>query len=667
VLHVLLVEDSDADAELVRDALSECVDADILLTRVERLQNAKERLEKERFDVVLLDLSLPDAMGFDGLHCLREAAPGAPIVVLTGLLDSAAGTHALQQGAQDFLQKGQVGGSELLRAIRYARERQQYTDRTRLLAEVNAALASSLDPPAMLASLVESVAQGFADRCAVDGLHDIDWLTGPDAVIAAPPGTSRLYPSLESAPGEPSDRGRIEALRDPTVRSAMVVPFVVDGQESGALVLGRLDESHPYGPADLALAEEIARRAVNALEHIGLLGARRERARAEVASRLKDEFLATLSHELRTPLTAILGWTRMLRIGGLAPDKQARALDTIERNARSQVALIEDVLDVSRIIAGKVRLEVCTVEMAQALNAAVETVRPTADAKGVHLEVTYYPDPGTIQGDPDRLQQVLWNLLSNAVKFTPRGGRVSVRITRAESFLEIIVVDDGQGIGTDFLPHVFERFRQADASMTRAHGGLGLGLAIVRHLVELHGGTIRVESAGAGKGATFIVRLPVSAPLVEPTSKPQDVLLPPEPELAQVRPPSLAGTKVLIVDDEPDMLGFLQMALEHRGAMVTTASSPREAIAALRASPPDVLISDVGMPGETGYDLVRWVRELPAAEGGLTPAIALTAYTGAEDRMRALTTGFDYHMGKPFEPDELFAVIANLAKRIPHV
>ena len=665
MLHVLLVEDNDGDAELVREALSECVDADVQLTRVERLQEAKERLGQEWFDVVLLDLSLPDAMGFDGLRCLREAAPGAPIVVLTSLLESAAGMHALQHGAQDFLQKGQVGGSELLRAIRYARERQQYADRTRLLAEVNAALASSLDPPAMLASLVDSVGQGFADRCAVQGLSDVDWLTGPEAVVAAPPGASRLYPSLEAAPREPSDRERIDALREPAVRSAMVVPFLVDGREGGALVLGRLDASHPYGPADLALAEEIARRAVNALEHVGLIGARRERARAEVASRLKDEFLATLSHELRTPLTAILGWTRMLRGGGLTPDKQARALETIERNACSQVALIEDVLDVSRIIAGKVRLDVCTVEIAQVLDAAVETVRPTADAKGVHLEVAYCPDPGTIEGDPDRLQQVLWNLLSNAVKFTPRGGRVSVSVTRGASILEIIVLDDGQGIGTDFLPHVFERFRQADASITRAHGGLGLGLAIVRHVVELHGGTIRVESAGVGKGATFVLRLPVMPLVVEPVNKPHAVLVPLESSPVQVRPPSLGGCKVLIVDDEPDMLEFLRMAIDHRGAVVTTAGSPREAIAALRASPPDVLVSDIGMPGETGYDLIRWVRELPAAEGGLTPAIALTAFTGSEDRMRALTKGFDYHMGKPFEPDELLAVIANLAKRIP--
>ena len=664
VLRVLLVEDNEGDADLVREALADVVNADVHLACVERLQAAADRLRSERFDVVLLDLSLPDAAGLDGVHHLRKSAPGVPIVVLTSLLDPSAGTRAIQEGAQDYLQKGQVDGPTLLRSIRYACERQGYADRARLLADVAGALASSREPAGMLTALADTLAQSYADRCTVEGAAEAKWPEDHGAT-AASPGPARLYTSLEGAPPECLDRARLDELLGRGLRSAMVVPFHAIGRTPGALTLARGASSHPYGPADLSLAEEIARRTVSALDHVGLLAAAlRERERAEVANRLKDEFLATLSHELRTPLTAVLGWTQLLRAGEVDTGRQGRALETIERNVQSQITLIEDVLDVSRIITGKLRLTIASVEFGRLLEAAVETVRPAADARGVRLQVILDADAGVTQGDPDRLQQIVWNLLSNAVKFTPRGGRVFVTLRRDASAVEVAVADTGKGIPPDFLAYVFERFTQGDAGITRAHAGLGLGLAISRHLAELHGGTIRVESPGLGHGSTFTVRLPV-APLRAPLPPPLRADGPSESPGPTFNPGAeLAGVSILLVDDEPDTRDLLQAVLEGAEAVVTTASSAAEGLAALRASPPDVLVSDIGMPGETGYDLIRQVRALSPAEGGRTPAIALTAYARAEDRTRALTTGFDHYLAKPVQRIELLAVIANLLRRI---
>ena len=388
---------------------------------------------------------------------------------------------------------------------------------------------------------------------------------------------------------------------------------------------------------------------------------------AEEANRMKDEFLATLSHELRTPLTSILGWARMLSNGQLAKAETTRALETIERNAKAQSQLIEDILDVSRVITGKLRLEVQPVDLAEIIESSIDGVLPAADAKGVRLQHVLDSGASMVSGDPARLQQVIWNLLSNAIKFTPRGGRVQVKLERINSHVEITVSDNGQGIGADVLPFIFERFRQADSTMTRAHGGLGLGLAIVRHLVEMHGGTVEVESDGEGQGATFIVKLPLivlrsfkighagQAERVHPTSG---------NNLPFDSPPELNGLRLLVVDDEEDTRILLKAVLEKCGASVTTASTAREAIAVLKASRPDVLISDLGMPEEDGYSLIKRVRELSEEDGGKTPSAALTAYARAEDRMKVLRSGFQIHIPKPVEPAELVAVVATLAGRI---
>jgi PAS domain S-box-containing protein len=377
--------------------------------------------------------------------------------------------------------------------------------------------------------------------------------------------------------------------------------------------------------------------------------ARRE---AETANRAKDEFLATLSHELRSPLNAMLGWCRMLRGKTLDEAGTERALETIERNVRLQAQLIDDLLDVSRIITGKLSLAVRPVDLPAVIEAALESVEAAARAKGIRIEPTLYPGTPPILGDPGRLQQILWNLLSNAVKFTPSGGRVVVRLDRTAAHARIMVRDSGQGIQPSFLPYVFDRFRQAETSAARTHGGLGLGLAIVRHLVELHGGTVEAQSAGEGQGATFTVLLPFQPPLLESRSvdwRPVGV----EGESL----PELGGISVLIVDDDGDTRELLRAMLERSGAIVSTVRSAREAVSAIASRKPDVLVCDIGMPGEDGYELIRQVRELPAAERGSIPAVALTAYARREDVGRAIEAGYQVHLAKPVDPQALARVV----------
>jgi PAS domain S-box-containing protein len=390
------------------------------------------------------------------------------------------------------------------------------------------------------------------------------------------------------------------------------------------------------------------------------------RATAEAANRLKDEFLATLSHELRSPLNAMLGWTRLLNSRKFDEATTARAMQTIERSAKSQAQLVEDLLDVSRIIQGKLRLNVRPVELVSVIEAAIETVRPAAQAKEISLQSVLDPAAGPVAGDFDRLQQVVWNLLSNAIKFTPKQGRVMVRLERVNSHIEVTVTDSGKGINPEFVPYVFERFRQADSSSTRVYSGLGLGLAIVRQLLELHGGTVRAYSEGEGKGATFTIKLPLMPVHVKPYLGDR---VHPTVELGVPfdNPPTLNGVRVLIVDDEVDSRELLVAALEECEAQVFAVASASEALKAVSQFQPDVLVSDIGMPLEDGYSLICKVRQLSAEQGGEIPAIALTAYARAEDRMKAIASGFQMHIPKPVEPAELVTVVASLAKRTPKV
>jgi PAS domain S-box-containing protein len=389
------------------------------------------------------------------------------------------------------------------------------------------------------------------------------------------------------------------------------------------------------------------------------------RKEAETANRSKDEFLATLSHELRTPLASILGWARLLGSDMVDKEKYPKVFDTIARNAKSQAQLIDDLLDVSRIITGKLRLDVRALELAPIIEATVETVRPAAAAKDIEITLSLQPESGQVSGDPDRLQQLMWNLLSNAIKFTPRHGKVAVSLEEDDIQAEITVSDTGQGIKAEFLPHVFERFRQADSSTARKYGGLGLGLAIVRHLAELHGGTVQVESDGENLGSTFNVTLPA---LPSKTTQSPDGIEVATTKgvafegLSQLRP-ALNGLRVLIVDDEPDVRDFALMMFKECGAQAASASTSDEAMQIISNWKPDVLVADIGMPDEDGYALIRRVRSLPPDNGGRTPAMALTAYARTEDRVRILSAGYQIHVAKPVEPVELITAVASLAGR----
>jgi signal transduction histidine kinase len=379
---------------------------------------------------------------------------------------------------------------------------------------------------------------------------------------------------------------------------------------------------------------------------------------AEAANRLKDEFLATVSHELRTPLTAVLGWVQMLRSGRLPETSRARALETVERNARAQAKLIDDLLDVSRILSGKLNLELSVVSLAGPVEAALEAVRPAAEAKGVQLEASLDAELH-VNGDPTRIQQMAWNLLANAVKFTPAGGRVTVALEDQGDAVELTVKDTGQGIAQAFLPHLFERFRQADARPSREHGGLGLGLSIVKHLVEAHGGTVSAESEGEGAGSTFRLRLPLAVRRADlGLTLASAALAGDASELTW--PPSLKGLNVLVVDDEQDTRELLRELLEQVGMSVKTAASAGEGLELLTGTRPDILVADLAMPGEDGFSLIRQVRDLAPDLGGRTPAVALTAYARPEDRARVLLSGFKAHVPKPIEPKEFLAVLASL-------
>jgi signal transduction histidine kinase/CheY-like chemotaxis protein len=448
-----------------------------------------------------------------------------------------------------------------------------------------------------------------------------------------------------------------------TVRSGEVIGGLFFGhhkpdvftERSERLLLGLA------GPAGIALDNarmyEDAKRA--ALDRTHLLEAERAaRTELERVSLMKDEFLATLSHELRTPLNAILGWADILLTRASTTDDR-RGLETIARNARVQAQLIEDLLDMNRIVSGKIRLDIQRLDLAAIIEATLDSVGPSAEAKSLRVRKTLDPGAGPVFGDPQRIQQVVWNLLSNSIKFTPKGGRIDVLLRRMSSHVEILVSDSGAGIAPDFLPHVFERFRQADSSTTRKHGGLGLGLSIVKHLAELHGGSVEVQSAGEQQGATFIIKLPIRAirdgddahPTTR-TSGVRDIAL------------SLAGVRALVVDDDRDARELIASVLRGAGAEATLAGSGRDALTTLDASSFDVIISDIGMPEYDGYQLMRAVRARSPERGGKTPSIAVTAFARSEDRTRALLSGYQVHLSKPIEPHELVVTVASLTGKM---
>jgi PAS domain S-box-containing protein len=453
---------------------------------------------------------------------------------------------------------------------------------------------------------------------------------------------------------------RLDSMRALGFTSCVCVPLTTNQRTFAALTLATSESGRHYNAEDFGFFADVASRAALMVDNARTYDALRK------ASAVKDEFLATLSHELRTPLNAILGYSRMLRAGMVAPDRLDRTFETIERNTTSLSKMVEDILDVSRVVSGKMRLNMQPVDLPLVVHDAVATVMPAADAKHIRVETTVDPQVGAVSGDPDRLRQIVWNLLSNAVKFTPKQGRIQVRVERVNSSVEIVVSDTGTGIRPDFLPHIFERFRQADSGANREHTGLGLGLAIVRNLVELHGGTVHATSGGEGRGATFRVRLPLR--IVHPDWQPESGRVHPRQE-ESAPPPALAGlssldgTHVLAVDDDRDALRLLKEVLEAAGATVTTATSSRAVLEIVATDRPDVLIADVGLPLMDGYELIRQLRTSPLTAVRDIPAAALTAYARSEDRARALQSGFEMHLAKPIDPAELIAAIQSLARR----
>ena len=397
-------------------------------------------------------------------------------------------------------------------------------------------------------------------------------------------------------------------------------------------------------------------------ERLAFETAKRGRAEAERLGRIKDEFLANLSHEIRTPLNAILGWSQLLKPGETPEAELAEGLEIITRNARTQAKLIDDLLDMSRIVSGKMRLDVQRVDLPAVIDAAIESVDPAAQAKGIKLQKVIDPIAGPVTGDPNRLQQVVWNLLSNAVKFTPKGGRVQVVVERVNSHVELSVSDTGKGIAPEFLPHVFERFSQADNRVTERVSGLGLGLAIVKSLSELHGGSVRVKSGGENKGSTFIVSLPISVvhSLDRAENRQRTKVEREGPTLHTV---DLTGIKIVVVDDEADAIALVKRIMEDCGATVEACTSGAECLACVPTFRPDVLITDIGMLDMDGYTLIKTLRAMRAEDGGRTPAVALTAFARSDDRRQAMLAGFDVHVAKPVEPGELVAVVSRLASR----
>jgi PAS domain S-box-containing protein len=579
-----------------------------------------------------------------------------------------------------------VGASKIARDISDRRRAEmlvaQAARRDAFLAHVTLTLSKSLDYEQTLKELAAIAVPTLGDYCLIDVVNDEDELRRL-AVVHASEEKARLFEGLrderdetrdsiahqvvrtkarvviprvtddfviERGHGDPDRLARIRAL---DLTSLMCLPMIAREEVVGVVTLATAESRVQYTEDDVRLAEDVASRAA--------LGIENARAYREVrrANRLKDEFLANLSHELRTPLNAVLGYVRMLRTGAIRPEKSDQALGVIERNADALRQIVEDVLDVSRIISGKARLDVRPTDVARVVKDAIATVQPAADAKGIRVEQSIDPGVGAVSADPNRLQQVVWNVLSNAVKFTPSGGAVHVSLRLVEDRAEITVRDTGIGLTSGFLPHVFERFRQAEAGTTRRHGGLGLGLAIARHIVEMQGGTIEASSEGEGKGSTFTINLPVM-PLEPGTTAGRRAG-------AELRSPThqfdLAGIRVLAVDDDEDALYLVREILEAAGADVITVTSAGAALDRLSAQRPHVLVADLGMPEMDGFQLIQEIRQLTDSSLRRVPAAALTAYARATERARALRSGFEMHLAKPIDPVELVAAVGSLARR----
>ena len=609
-------------------------------------ETGKAALEKARQmpDLVLLDIKLADMSGIEVCRRMKHD-PGTasiPVLHLTATYGAGQEQAAALEGGADAYLTHPVEPIVLVATIRALLRAREAENRAR---QVTARWQTTFDAIGDGVMLLDRSARILLVNKVMAGLMR----STPEALI----GQSGV-PALPDIPAPPDGWPVDRALRSRARASAEVQR---DGRWFEVVADPVLDEAGEVSAVVRTVKDITDRKQAEARMTELLAREQAARQEAEQVNRVKDEFLATLSHELRTPLNAIVGWTHVLKAGGLDTPSTARAIETIGRNANLQAQLISDILDVSRIIAGKLRLDLHAVDLTDVVGEALETVKPAVTAKGIRLESVLDAGAGTVTGDPNRLQQVAWNLLSNAIKFTPRDGRVQVRLETGSSGVTLTVEDNGPGIDPAFLPHVFERFRQADGSSTRPHGGLGLGLAIVRHLVELHGGTVEATNRADGPGAVFQVTLPRRA--VSPAPARVSATAADDPAWMD-KAPSLAGTSVLVVDDDGDTRALIQYVLERCGARVRTAASAPEGLGVLQEWRPDLLLADVEMPIEDGYSLIAKVRALPPEAGGATPAAALTGYGAAQDRIRALQAGFQFHIAKPVQPAELATVVATL-------
>jgi PAS domain S-box-containing protein len=642
----------------------------------------------DRFEILDEEGRPLSAAQFPGRRALQGNAPEGPVVMQVH--DRSTGRR-WWSSVRATVVNGPDGGPELVINLMHdvtESRRRELAEKT--VAAATGALSSSLDVQAALSAFAAAVVPALADWCSIHLLEDGELRSvavehADPARVARARETERQLsprPSTEGGLWTVVRTGRSElyaevsddllrrhaaddehyaALRAAGMSSVILVPIHERGRVIGALSLVASDSRRRFDARDVSVAEELGRRAGAAIENARLYALAQEEARhADEASRAKDEFLATVSHELRTPLNAILGWTTLIKDRVKDPSL-VRPIEVIYRNAQAQVKIIDDILDVARVTTGKMRIEPQPADLVAIARNALEVVRPSAVAKEIALELTAEADSCLLVADPERLQQVVWNLLSNAVKFTDAGGRITVRVGYSAAALQLSVTDTGRGIDEAFLPFVFERFRQGDATITRRVGGLGLGLALVRHIVEQHGGRVTASSDGPGKGSTFTVTLPVRAVMPPRVEAPSSA----EETAATVSDPraSLSGLRVLVVDDEPDARELIRVVLEEAGATVETAPSAVEASRAMEGFRPDVLVSDIGMPDEDGYTFMRRVRTLRATEGGSVPSLALTAYAREEDRARARAAGYTGHLGKPVNPHTLSAMVARLAGR----
>jgi PAS domain S-box-containing protein len=643
MLQILLLEDDPVDCELITTTLGKNgVEGNII--SVANRHAFLDYLNQHRPDLILADYVLPRFDGMTALQLAQTICPEVPFILVSGVLGEEQAIDALKQGATDYILKQRLErlGPAVKRALRERRERQERQLVTKALQQTDDLLSAIVDASPVGIITLDREGRIMTWNPAAEKIYG--W--SANSVIDHP---LPLIPDDEQAYfSEQFDR----ALANHTVASLEFKHLRKGGSTIDiSLSLAPLHDSDNtiYGvvmtTVDITLHKQIEIQRQILLEQ-----ERHARAAAETANRVKDEFLAVLSHELRTPLNAIVGWIKLIQKGGLSPEIMQRAFDTIERNAIAQTQLIEDLLDISRIIRGQVQLALQSVDVKALLQTTVDTLKPAATAKSMQVGLDLEPAVPLIVADPNRLQQIFWNLLSNAIKFTPASGKVSIRGTVVNNHLRLQVQDSGIGIDPKFIPYMFDYFRQADSSTTRHQGGLGLGLAITRRLVELHGGTIQANSPGLNQGTTFTIMLPMRLPSMPASLGPADI----------VSGLSLQGIKAMVVEDEHDAQALLSVTLEEWGAQVKSADSVQEALRLLEVFRPDVIISDIGMPNQDGYSLLRTLRQSTDDQLRNTPAIALTAYASEEDRQKALAVGFQEHIAKPFEPAAVIDAVCAL-------